>query len=119
MFGVLRLHQHEVCGGAADFRASSHQTKVLRFDMLAAHLKAMSHDHAETRLVATQTFLDASRGIPVIAIHGDVLAVATPIGATVSNAACSGLFQLPESALMTMFCCLKDFRKRNPPSFAG
>jgi hypothetical protein len=41
MLGVLRIHQHEVCSGAADFCASCHQAKVFRFDMLAACLKAM------------------------------------------------------------------------------
>jgi hypothetical protein len=38
MFGVLRIHQHEVCRGAADFCASCHQAKVFRFDMLATRL---------------------------------------------------------------------------------
>ena len=84
MLGVLRIHQHEVCSGAADFCASCHQAKVFRFDMLAACLKAMGHCHAETRLVATQTLLNASRGILVVVTHGDILAIA--INATKQNA---------------------------------
>jgi hypothetical protein len=84
MLGVLRIHQHEVCSCAADFCASCHQAKVFRFDMLAACLKAMGHCHAETRLVATQTLLNASRGILVVVTHGDILAVA--LNATQQNA---------------------------------
>jgi hypothetical protein len=44
----------------------------------------MGHCHAETRLVATQTLLNASRGILVVVTHGDILAVA--INATQQNA---------------------------------
>ena len=57
---------------------------MFRFGLFAALRKTMGHGHAETRLVATQTLLDASRGIPVLVTHGNILAVA--INATQQNA---------------------------------
>jgi hypothetical protein len=57
---VMRgAYQHEMCGGAADFCAGHHQSKVFRFDVVSARLKAMVHGSAKANSIASETSLDA------------------------------------------------------------
>jgi hypothetical protein len=51
-----RVGEHEICSGAADFRAARHEPEVVRFDVLAACLQAVIHGIAPAGLVAVQTF---------------------------------------------------------------
>jgi hypothetical protein len=60
----------------------------------------MGHCHAETRLVATQTLLNASRGILVVVTHGDILAVV--INATQQNASVHADFLSSEECQMKL-----------------
>lgn len=47
------------CAFAADLGAGHHQTKMRRFDMLAAGFEAMIHGRRDAGLVAAETSLDA------------------------------------------------------------
>jgi hypothetical protein len=51
MLVMRRIKQHEMRGCSAYLRASHHQAKVRRFDVLSAHFEAMRHRGAEACFV--------------------------------------------------------------------
>ena len=59
MLVVLGVHQHEVCGRAADLRAGQHQAEMPRLDMLSAGLEAVGHRITQAGLIAAKARVDA------------------------------------------------------------
>ena len=55
-----RTAQHEIAGGLADLGAVDHQTKMRRFDIFSASIKAMCHRHMQAGFVAIITSIYVS-----------------------------------------------------------
>jgi hypothetical protein len=76
---MRRVQQHEMSGGAADFRTRHHQPEMCWFDMLATRLQTVGHRGPQTGLIALQTFIDAALHVVAHMIHRSLLGLSVLI----------------------------------------